>query len=183
MQIYALSTGSALAGAFSMLMFGLGTVPLMFGLGAASSALGRRFTDRAMAVGAVLVAVLGLSMLTQGASLSGLGASTSAAVAQGDSKSGSTSEYIDGVQVVKSTLSLRGYPNITVHAGTPVKWVINAPKGSITGCNSRFFIPEYEVEHTFEQGENIVEFLPEKAGKFQYSCWMGMIRATITVTE
>ncbi|MDR0819118.1 MAG: sulfite exporter TauE/SafE family protein, partial [Oscillospiraceae bacterium] len=33
MQIYALSTGSAFAGALSMLLFSLGTVPLMFGLG------------------------------------------------------------------------------------------------------------------------------------------------------
>jgi len=39
MQIYALGAGSFIAGAFSMFMFSLGTVPLMFGLGAISSVL------------------------------------------------------------------------------------------------------------------------------------------------
>jgi len=33
MQLYALGTGSFIAGATSMFMFSLGTVPLMFGLG------------------------------------------------------------------------------------------------------------------------------------------------------
>ena len=37
MQIYALSTGNSWVGALSMFLFSLGTVPLMFGLGALSS--------------------------------------------------------------------------------------------------------------------------------------------------
>lgn len=89
----------------------------------------------------------------------------------------------DDVQIINSTLSARRYPNITVKKGTPVKWVINAPKNSITGCNARMYIGEYGIEHTFEEGDNVIEFTPVKAGKFQYTCWMGMIRATITVTE
>ncbi|MDR3335812.1 MAG: heavy metal transporter, partial [Treponema sp.] len=32
-------------------------------------------------------------------------------------------------------------------------------------------------------GENIIEFTPERAGKFSYSCWMGMIRSSIVVVE
>jgi hypothetical protein len=71
MQIYALSTGNPFAGALSMFLFSLGTVPLMFGLGALSSVLGRRFTQKVMTVGAVLVVVLGLSMFSQGWTLSG----------------------------------------------------------------------------------------------------------------
>jgi hypothetical protein len=44
-------------------------------------------------------------------------------------------------------------------------------------------IPEYGVEHTFTAGSNVVEFTPLKAGIFRYSCWMGMIRSSITVGE
>ena len=47
-----------------MLLFSLGTVPLMLGLGTLVSALGRKFARAVMNVGAVLVAVLGLSMLS-----------------------------------------------------------------------------------------------------------------------
>lgn len=72
MQIVALASGSPLTGALSMLLFSLGTVPLMLGLGTLVSALGKRFTRAVMNVGAVLVVVLGLAMLSQGGSLSGM---------------------------------------------------------------------------------------------------------------
>lgn len=72
MQIVALASGNPFAGALSMLLFSLGTVPLMLGLGSLVSALGRKFSQAVMEVGAVLVTVLGLAMLSQGGSLSGL---------------------------------------------------------------------------------------------------------------
>jgi plastocyanin domain-containing protein len=75
------------------------------------------------------------------------------------------------------------YPAITVQAGIPVKWTINAPAGSINGCNNRMIIREYGIEHRFTTGENIIEFMPSKPGRFSYSCWMGMIRSSITVVE
>ena len=72
MQLYALSTGSAIMGAVSMFLFSLGTVPLMFGLGALSSFLSARFTAVMMKVSAVLVMFLGVMMLNSGLSLSGM---------------------------------------------------------------------------------------------------------------
>jgi len=38
------------------------------------------------------------------------------------------------------------------------------------------------MDHTFENGENVIEFIPEKEGVYTYSCWMGMITGTIYVT-
>jgi plastocyanin domain-containing protein len=61
--------------------------------------------------------------------------------------------------------------------------VIDAPEGSVNGCNNRMVIPEYDLEYAFKTGENIIEFTPETTGNFQYSCWMGMIRSSITVVE
>jgi uncharacterized protein len=140
-----------------------------------------------MTVGAVLVVVLGLSMLSQGMSLSGanvpvltMPGSVSAEATSG-AAGGPAME--NGVQVVRSTLEPGRYPAITVSAGSPVKWVIDAPEGSINGCNNRMILNEYGIEHTFKAGENVIEFTPDKAGSFQYSCWMGMIRGTINVTE
>jgi sulfite exporter TauE/SafE/copper chaperone CopZ len=89
----------------------------------------------------------------------------------------------EDIQIIKSTISPYRYPDITVKANTPVKWFIDAPNGSINGCNNRIFIREYGIEHTFKIGENIIEFTPAKTGKFLYTCWMGMMRATITVVE
>ncbi len=186
MQLYALSTGSAIEGAVSMMLFSVGTVPLMFGLGALSSILSKKFTRKVMTAGAVLVVVLGLTMFSQGWSLSGFAQfSLMPPIAGAQKGNPETVEIVveDGVQVVNSTLSPRAYPAITVQAGIPVKWTIDAPEGSINGCNDRMLIPEYGIEYRFKSGENIIEFTPTKAGKFKYSCWMGMIRSSITVVE
>lgn len=181
MQIYALSTGSAFAGGLSMLMFSLGTVPLMFGLGALSSILSRKFTRRMLLAGAVLVAVLGLSMLSQGFVLAQMPSFTASA------QTATPEEYAaataDEAQIVNSVLESSRYPNITVRTGSPVRWEISASQDTINGCNNRMFIPEYGIEHTFTPGDNVIEFTPTKTGTFSYSCWMGMIRATITVVD
>lgn len=180
MQIVALASGSPVTGALSMLLFSLGTVPLMLGLGSLVSALGRRFTHQVMNAGAVLVVVLGLAMLSQGGSLTGFhfpGAGTADAASEDNAK------MEDGEQIVNSTLTPGRYPNITVQAGIPVRWIIDAPEGSINGCNSRMIIQEYGIEYTFQTGENIITFTPTDAGTVRYSCWMGMIHGNIFVTE
>jgi copper ion binding protein len=207
MQLYALSTGSAVFGAISMLAFGLGTVPLLLAFGVLGTALGRRFSGRLMMAGAVVVAVLGLSMLTQGASLAGVSpiVASQSAASTGTVQSVPAAVALDSdiqpietipsalavaaepspatVQHIESTLSARAYPNITVQAGVPVEWNIVAPKGSINGCNGQMIIPEYGITHDFTEGDNLITFTPDQTGTFQYSCWMGMIRATITVTD
>ncbi|MDR0518796.1 MAG: sulfite exporter TauE/SafE family protein [Clostridiales Family XIII bacterium] len=183
MQIVALASGNPFVGALSMFIYSLGTVPLMLGLGGIVAALGRRFASRVMNVGAVLVVVLGLAMLSQGGSLSGL-VPPDTLLAGTDKVSGAGSIQVeDGKQVIGSTLAAGRYPDITVRSGIPVKWVIDAPQGSINGCNNRMVIQDFGIEYSFKTGENIVEFTPSETGRFGYSCWMGMIRGTITVVE
>ena len=229
MWIVALASGNPFAGALSMFLFSLGTVPLMLGLGSVVSALGRKFTDAVMTVGAVLIVVLGLAMLSQGGSLSGwlppdlllvlvialcaagvmlsipienkalknavkaaslvvlIGAyalwSFRGYLPRSSSASGNDPEVVDGVQVVNSTLSPGSYPDITVQAGIPVKWVIDAPEGSINGCNYRLLIPDYDMVYTLHTGENVIEFTANDTGTIRYNCWMGMIRGSIYVTD
>ena len=71
MWIVALATGNPFAGALSMFLFALGTVPLMLGLGAIVAKLGQKFAKTVMTVGSALVVVLGLAMLAQGGALTG----------------------------------------------------------------------------------------------------------------
>jgi plastocyanin domain-containing protein len=89
----------------------------------------------------------------------------------------------EGKQIVNSVLESYRYPNITVKVGTPVEWIIDADGGNINGCNNRMLIREYGIQHAFKTGKNVIEFIPSKIGKFQYGCWMGMIRGTITVED
>ncbi|GHV94015.1 heavy metal-associated domain-containing protein [Spirochaetia bacterium] len=202
MQLYALSTGSPIAGGVSMFLFSMGTVPLMFGIGALGSFLsgakGHDFSRKVMKVGAILVTVMGMTMFTYGWGLAGYNfnfadkiaaainplAAQSGGAGEGAFAQGTLVPVIkNGVQMVNSTLSGGRYPAITVQQGIPVKWTINAPASSINGCNNRMIVREYGIEHRFQPGENVIEFTPVKSGKFSYSCWMGMIRSSITVVE
>ncbi|MDR0761016.1 MAG: sulfite exporter TauE/SafE family protein, partial [Treponema sp.] len=179
MQLYALSTGSPIAGGISMFLFSMGTVPLMFGIGALSSLLSKKFTRRVMKIGAILVTVMGMTMFTYGWGLSGLKlnfadkiiAAVNPSLRFGSTPDGSGDGAFvpiieNGVQLVNSTLRPGRYPAITVQQGVPVKWTITAGQGSINGCNNRMIIREYKIEHRFTPGENVIEFMPEKAGKF-----------------
>ena len=229
MWIVALATANPFAGALSMFLFSLGTVPLMLGLGSVVSLLGKKFANQVMRAGAILVVVLGLSMLSQGGSLSGwlppdllfylviafsaagvlislpnrkrwmryaaFAASLAVVVgafalwngnaaASGDQgRIEGKAQLADGVQVVRSTLAPGAYPDITVQKGVPVRWTIEAPEGSINGCNYRMLIQDYKLEHTFSSGENVIEFIPDQSGTVRYSCWMGMIHGNIYVLD
>jgi sulfite exporter TauE/SafE/plastocyanin domain-containing protein len=181
MQLYALSTGSVFEGAISMFLFSASTVPLMFIFGALSSVLSKKFANKVMSIGAVLVIILGLSMFSSGWALSGFSFPSFSSAKSASVKTNLVVE--NGVQIVRSKLSSGKYPAITVQAGLPVKWIIEAPEGSINGCNNRMIIPAYKIEYRFKRGENIIEFTPTKTGTIPYSCWMGMIRSSIKVVE
>ena len=190
MQIVALACGNPFSGAVSMFLFSLGTVTLMLGFGSLVSVIGKRFANKMTAIGAVLVVVLGLAMFSQGTALSGIsgdlepsqkmGTSTDTVKAEGES---AQKENTNDIQVIYSTLQRGRYPDINIQTGIPVKWIINAPKGSINGCNYKMLLRSFGIEHTFTEGENVIEFTPTKSGTVQYTCWMGMIRGNITVTD
>ncbi|MDR2247591.1 MAG: sulfite exporter TauE/SafE family protein [Treponema sp.] len=192
MQLYALSTANPVAGGVSLFLFSMGTVPLMFGIGALSSVLSKKFTRGVMKAGAVLVTVMGMTMFTYGLGLGfnfdpveriAAAVNTFVPGTGGAEAEVFTPVIKEGVQIINSTLSPGRYPAITVQQGVPVRWTINAPQGSINGCNNRMNIREYKIEHRFTPGENVIEFTPARTGRFSYSCWMGMIRGSITVVE
>lgn len=179
MWLIALATGSPIKGGLSMLLFSLGTLPLMLGLGSIVAALGKKFAHAVQSVGAVVVAVMGLALLTQGGVLSGV--LPTALISAGSAKD--TSVNIGGVQIVESELTPGKYPEITVQAGVPVRWNIHAEESSINGCNYMIVCKDLGLEYEFHEGNNIIEFTPESKGNISYSCWMGMIYGNIHVTE
>lgn len=198
MQLYALSTGSAIQGALAMLMFSLGTVPLMLGLSVVSTWLTGRSRGRLLKASAVLVALLGIFMFSSGLSLAGIvlpdprvrASGASAGEAPGEATgTGANSAGVgvavieNGVQTVVIQLSSNRYAPITVQKGLPVRWIVQAEAGTINGCNNEIIVPAYDISKKLEPGDNIIEFTPEKSGTFAYSCWMGMIRSKITVVD
>jgi sulfite exporter TauE/SafE/copper chaperone CopZ len=72
MQVYALGSGSAVAGALAMFAFSAGTAPLLFAFGAGGALVPQRYRFMAVKAGAVLVAFLGLMTVGRAWALSGL---------------------------------------------------------------------------------------------------------------
>ena len=162
-----------------MLLFAMGTLPLMLGIGSLAAALGKQFAHAVQSIGAVIVSVMGLALLTQGGVLSGV--LPVALVSAG--KVANSSIDIGGVQIVESELTPGKYPEITVQAGMPVHWNIHAKKSSINGCNYMIVCKDLGLEYEFREGSNIIEFTPESEGDISYSCWIGMIYGNIHVTQ
>lgn len=179
MQLYALSTGDPVKGALSMLVFSLGTTPLLFGFGAASSLISRKFTKKMMVASAILVIILGVGMFNTGISMAGY---LSVGTKQVKTLSFEPNT-IDGYQIVKIDVQPQNYAPIVVKKGIPVKFNLHVEEKNLNGCNNAISIPSYGIEMPLNAGDNIVEFTPTETGVVPYSCWMNMIRSSITVVE
>lgn len=192
MQIFALGTGSALSGAFSMFMFALGTVPLMLTFGAVSGLLSKGYTKKILKFSGVLIMVLGLIMGNRGLALAGMNMSPKAVMAKigalgtGDDAAAPANavkaSIKNGTQVLNMTVSGQGYtPNfLYVQKGIPVKWELDAQQ--LTGCNSTIVIPSLNIKQKLESGKNTIEFTPGDED-LSFSCWMGMLSGTIKVVD
>ncbi|MGL4735894.1 MAG: sulfite exporter TauE/SafE family protein [Cellulosilyticaceae bacterium] len=194
MQIYALSTGSFVAGAMAMFAFSLGTVPLMLGMGAFIHKLSAKSRMAIYKVGGYLVVFLGLSMMTNGLATLGINlawpmnnTSVSRGNASGSWQRSDVSEggirMEDGYQVIEVDVTPRGYQDLVMQKGIPVKLIFNAEPGVLNGCNYALQILEYDILTTLQDGQTVITFDPVEEGRFVYSCWMGMIRHTITVVD
>ena len=190
MQLYALGTGSAYKGALSMLIFSLGTVPLMLTFGALSGLISKGYTKTLLRFSGILVVVLGIIMGTRGLALAGINiptASTLAATLSGNktltSSSPASKPIIEnGIQIVKMTADGAGYtPNaIYVQKNMPVKWIIDGK--SLNSCNGTIVVPSLNKQLNLKPGENIIEFTP-KDKDISFSCGMGMIRGIFKVVD
>ncbi|MFL0164440.1 sulfite exporter TauE/SafE family protein [Candidatus Clostridium helianthi] len=190
MQLYALGTGSAINGAISMFLFSLGTVPLMLIFGAVSGLLSKGYTKQLLKFSGILVVVLGLIMGNRGLALAGVGIPNASTLAQNLSGGGAQAAQANigkatienGVQVIRMTADNNGYtPNaFYVQKDMPVKWIITG--NQINSCNNAVVVPSLNIQKTLKSGENVIEFTP-KDGDINFSCWMGMIRGIIKVTD
>ncbi|MCX7747580.1 MAG: sulfite exporter TauE/SafE family protein [Clostridia bacterium] len=181
MQLYALGTGSFAAGALSMFLFSLGTVPLMFGFGAVSSFLSGKFTQKMMKASAILVMILGIMMLNRGLNLSGY--KLSFAVPEVSANTVNIAKIEGNVQTVTTKMESGRYSPIIVQKGIPVRWTIKAEKNDLNGCNNPVTIPLFDIKRKLVPGDNIIEFTPTEEGSIVYTCWMGMISSHIKVVN
>ena len=92
---------------------------------------------------------------------------------------------VNGKQVIKMEAGPSGYsPDVfTVRAGAPVRWEIKDVGTS--GCTNAIISQDlFSGQIALTPGQaSTKEFTPKKAGKYRFSCWMGMVTGTINVVD
>ena len=180
MQLYALGTGNVLLGALSMMIFALGTTPLMFGVSYFAGLLSGKKTNVIKLVSSLLVILLGIQMIGRAIDIPML-IQARQANRQIEAADGAVATIEDGYQLVETRFLYGRYQPIVVQAGIPVRWVITAQEGDLNGCNYSILIDEFGISQDLDYGETVIEFLPEEEGTYRYTCWMNMISSNITV--
>lgn len=180
-QLYAAGTGSPARGAVAMLGFGLGTAPLMFVFGAASSAFGEVFKRRMLVAAAVLVMILGVVMLDRGAMLAGSPVTLRSvwhSIGGGADSSGRSAvrQAVDGIAEVDLVIrDTRFVPDtVRIPAGREVRLVVDRQEDD--SCSSRLAVPRLGVLADLAPfSKTSVILPPAKAGSYTLTCGMGMM--------
>ena len=183
MLIYAAATGSAIQGGLSLLTFGLGTIPLMFGFGNALSFLTHNSIGKIMKISAVVVMALGLVTLSRGLTLSGYTLPSSNILDPVKNPTTGLVTATDNLQEINMTVNQNGWnPDAFIlKKGVPVKWNIYVEQ--LTSCLSGIRVPKYGISKDFtREGETItLEFTPNEEGTVIFTCPMGMVSGKFIV--
>jgi len=176
MQLFAMSSGNFMTGAMTLLLFALGTGPVLFGLGVATTRFKNMNTVVLQKAIGFIVLFFAFYTLSSGLAIKGI-----------DINFWSGKEAVSSVvntanaQEISMTVDYSGYtPSVfKLKKGVPVKWIIDGTKAS--GCTSEVIVPDLGIRESLKPGNNIIEFTPQKAGTINFSCWMGMVRGKFIV--
>lgn len=188
MQLYAISSGSALTGALTMAVFAVGTAPGLLGVGGLTALVKGAFAKPFFKFVGLMVIALSLFNISNGLNLTGIGLPdfSGSNEASANSESALTDPNVtleNGVQLVRMTQSYNGYSpsEFTIQKGIPVKWVITSTAGN--SCAASIFSSDLGIRKILNEGENIIEFTPKDAGTIRFSCSMGMYTGSFNVIE
>jgi sulfite exporter TauE/SafE len=179
-QLYALSTKNVAVGALSMFVFSVGTLPALFIFGALNTFINKKHSDKILKLCAAFVVILGFVMISRGLALSGINLHFSH---QEKFSADGISKIQGNIQTVTTNIKSGSYSPITVQKGIPLRWTIIAEKENLNQCNNAITIPKLNIIRKLSVGENVIEFTPQEEGQIIYTCWMGMIKSSITVVS
>jgi sulfite exporter TauE/SafE len=189
-QLAAATSGGVLSGGLTMLAFGLGTMPLLFAFGTASSFIPAEWKKRMTFVLAFVVIGLGLVFLNRTAMLTGFPVNSNsikAAVLGSPAPQQSAANYkvdSNGVVEVPLTVSGGGYqPSaLKIPADKPVRLIVNRPEEN--ACSKQLAFPQLGIlQDLKDNGTTIVELPATKAGTYTMTCGMGMLSGQLVVGD
>jgi Cu+-exporting ATPase len=86
-----------------------------------------------------------------------------------------------GIQEIEITVKGGYSPDlIRAREGVPVRLIFNRQESS--DCTSRVVFPDFGVSRSLPAfGKTVVEFIPDRAGRFGFACGMNMLHGTMVV--
>jgi uncharacterized protein len=191
MEITAMTSGSPVTGALTMLFFTLGTAPLFILIGLFTSSISTMWQKRMNAIAAGLIIMLSLSsfngiltVLDSPFSLNGFVNTYNKvrSYENGQVAGTKTPEVINGKQNVVINVTPRGYqPNLVqVKKGIPVQLTLNTTENYT--CANFFVFKAFNINARLQPTDSqTFEFTPNKTGRFSFSCSMGMYSGVVEV--
>lgn len=178
MMLYAIGTSNPLWGAGILFAFVLGTSPVFFAIGIASSELFKKKAFNYIA--AAFIFVIGIISINSGQILRGSVHTLQNyySVIVGSSRVSTIGN------VVTIQITNRGYKSDvnTLKLGVPVKLILKT--SNVTSCARAFTIPDLNYFKILPaNGTETIEFTPNKLGNMTYTCSMGMYSGSFNVIE
>ncbi len=181
LQLYAISTGSFLKGALVMVVFALGTVPGLLGVGGVTSLVKGSFARTFFKFAGVVVVGFAIFNVINGLNLFRVGIGGISSAVSEIQVNDPNVKLENGYQIVHMVQDDSGYsPNsITVKKGIPVKWIVKSTFPY--SCASSLIMPKYNIRTLLTKEEQTLEFIPKEAEPVPFSCSMGMYTGVFNV--
>ena len=185
MQLFAISSGSALVGALTLGTFALGTAPGLLGVGGITSLVKGTAARLFFKTAGIVVIILALFNISNGYNLVGVDFVGEVAAVFGPPKVavgvGATANIQNGVQIINMDQTSNGYTpnNFNIKVGVPVRWIINSKDPH--SCAASIVSPKLNISKVLNPGENVIEFTPTEVGTIKFTCSMGMFQGVFNV--
>jgi plastocyanin domain-containing protein len=157
-------------------IFALGTVPVLLGIGVLfGSVKGRVLAWAKAGVSGVMIALslqTGMNGLALLNFLPAVTPSTQTIVATQQQE-----EQIISMQV--TPYGTYAPDTFVVKKNIPVIWSIE--RADDVGCADSLVLSAFHIFTPLKKGDNTIRFVPDRTGRFTFSCAMGMIRGTLIV--
>jgi sulfite exporter TauE/SafE/copper chaperone CopZ len=185
LQLYALSKGSAVTGAATMLVFALGTLPALLSLSMLSSLATGRLQAGFLKLAGAAVIILGLMNIQYGLVQTEMRAAqqtanNAPALTADSAVQAAQAAPVQSArpEVQTAVMKIEGFdyiPNrFTVKAGIPVRWVIDARDA--TGCGRVIIMRGAGIAQLLSgNATTIISFTPKVPGELAFNCSMGMM--------
>jgi sulfite exporter TauE/SafE len=178
LQLYVLAKADPVAGALTMFVFSLGTLPVLMGLSLATSFAAGNFKRYFFRFAGAAVIVLSLSSIHQGLLLLDLWPSRTASTQQAALEQSKLGVVVlkDGKQIANMKIvGLEYQPNrFAVVEGVPVEWRIDATEAE--GCGRVIVVPKLRISRLLSAtGPTVIQFTPGETGEISFNCGMRMM--------